>query len=122
MPRVAAKAKEFRYAIDLDEGGALRTEDGTPLTVDPAWSPTHLLLPPARCVSPRRPRADEPEGAAGDGVGRALPRAGADPRQEGRARHGHVVERVGRGCEAPAALGPPPPPQIADDVAIPASP
>ncbi len=38
MPRVAAKAKEFRYAIDLDEGGALRTEDGTPLAVDPAWS------------------------------------------------------------------------------------
>jgi organic hydroperoxide reductase OsmC/OhrA len=44
MPRVAAKAKEFRYAIDLREGGALRTEDGTPLTLDPAWSPEHLLL------------------------------------------------------------------------------
>jgi organic hydroperoxide reductase OsmC/OhrA len=44
MPRVAAKAKEFRYAVDLHEGGALRTEDGTPLTLDPAWSPEHLLL------------------------------------------------------------------------------
>ena len=41
---VAAKAKEFRYAIDLREGGALRTEDGTPLALDPAWSPEHLLL------------------------------------------------------------------------------
>ena len=44
MPRMALKAKEFRYAIDLHEGGALRTEDGTPLAVDPAWSPEHLLL------------------------------------------------------------------------------
>jgi uncharacterized OsmC-like protein len=41
---VAAKAKEFRYGVDLHEGGALRTEDGTPLTLDPAWSPEHLLL------------------------------------------------------------------------------
>ena len=41
---MAAKAKQFRYAIDLLEGGALRTEDGTPLETDPAWSPEHLLL------------------------------------------------------------------------------
>ena len=38
------KAKEFRYAVDLDEGGSLRAEDGTPLEADPAWSPEHLLL------------------------------------------------------------------------------
>ena len=38
------KAKEFRYSVDLREGGALRTEDGTPLQTDPAWSPEHLLL------------------------------------------------------------------------------
>ena len=38
------KAKEFRYAVDLDEGGSLRAEDGTPLDADPAWSPEHLLL------------------------------------------------------------------------------
>ena len=44
MPWMAAKAKEFRYAIDLDEGGALRAEDGTPLALDPAWTPEHLLL------------------------------------------------------------------------------
>jgi uncharacterized OsmC-like protein len=44
MPRMAAKAKEFRYAIDLDEGGSLRAEDGTRLDEDPAWSPEHLLL------------------------------------------------------------------------------
>ena len=44
MPGVTAKAREFRYAIDLREGGTLRTEDGTPLTLDPAWSPEHLLL------------------------------------------------------------------------------
>jgi organic hydroperoxide reductase OsmC/OhrA len=41
---VAVRAKEFRYAIDLLDGGALRTEDGTPLETDPAWSPEHLLL------------------------------------------------------------------------------
>ena len=44
MPRMAVKAKEFRYAVDLDEGGSLRAEDGTPLDADPAWSPEHLLL------------------------------------------------------------------------------
>ena len=38
------KAKEFRYGVDLDEGGSLRAEDGTPLAPDPAWSPEHLLL------------------------------------------------------------------------------
>ena len=38
------KAKEFRYGVDLDEGGSLRAEDGTPLDADPAWSPEHLLL------------------------------------------------------------------------------
>jgi organic hydroperoxide reductase OsmC/OhrA len=35
-------AKELRYAIDLRD--VLRTEDGTPLEVDPGWSPEHLLL------------------------------------------------------------------------------
>jgi uncharacterized OsmC-like protein len=38
------QAKEFRYGVDLDEGGSLRAEDGTPLAPDPAWSPEHLLL------------------------------------------------------------------------------
>jgi organic hydroperoxide reductase OsmC/OhrA len=41
---MALKAKEFRYSVDLREGGALRTEDGTPLETDPGWSPEHLLL------------------------------------------------------------------------------
>jgi uncharacterized OsmC-like protein len=41
---MALKAKEFRYAIDLHEGGALRAEDGTTLEVDAAWTPEHLLL------------------------------------------------------------------------------
>ena len=35
-------AKELRYAIDLRD--VLRTEDGTPLDLDPGWSPEHLLL------------------------------------------------------------------------------
>jgi organic hydroperoxide reductase OsmC/OhrA len=37
-----AKAKELRFAVDL--GDDLRTEDGTPLAADPAWTPEHLLL------------------------------------------------------------------------------
>jgi uncharacterized OsmC-like protein len=41
---MAVKAREFRYAIDLHEAGALRAEDGTELVVDPAWTPEHLLL------------------------------------------------------------------------------
>lgn len=38
------RAREFRYAVDLRDGGGLRTEDGTPLETDPAWTPEHLLL------------------------------------------------------------------------------
>jgi uncharacterized OsmC-like protein len=41
---MAIKAREFRFAIDLEEGGSLRAEDGTRLEADPAWSPEHLLL------------------------------------------------------------------------------
>ena len=37
-----AKAREFRFAIDHAE--RMRTEDGTPLDADAAWSPEHLLL------------------------------------------------------------------------------
>jgi organic hydroperoxide reductase OsmC/OhrA len=44
MSWMAVKPKEFRFAIDLEEGGSLRAEDGTRLEVDPAWSPEHLLL------------------------------------------------------------------------------
>jgi uncharacterized OsmC-like protein len=41
---VPASAKELRYSVDLHEGGRLRVEDGTPLAVDPAWTPEHLVL------------------------------------------------------------------------------
>jgi uncharacterized OsmC-like protein len=44
MPVVGVKPKEFRYAVDLTEGGAVRTEDGTPLGPGPEWTPEHLLL------------------------------------------------------------------------------
>ena len=41
---MAGKTKEFRYAVDLREGGAVRTEDGTPLGDGPEWTPEHLVL------------------------------------------------------------------------------
>jgi organic hydroperoxide reductase OsmC/OhrA len=41
---VAAKTKEFRYAVDLGAGDVVRTEDGTPLGGGPEWTPEHLLL------------------------------------------------------------------------------
>jgi uncharacterized OsmC-like protein len=41
---MAAKSKEIRHAVDLRDGGSLRTEDGTALEVEPEWSPEHLLL------------------------------------------------------------------------------
>jgi organic hydroperoxide reductase OsmC/OhrA len=41
---VTTKTKEFRYAVDLDEGHVFRTEDGTPLGGGPEWTPEHLLL------------------------------------------------------------------------------
>ncbi len=41
---MTAKSKEFRHAVDLRDGGSLRTEDGTALEVEPEWSPEHLLL------------------------------------------------------------------------------
>jgi uncharacterized OsmC-like protein len=41
---VPVRAKEFRYAVDLAEGGALRTEDGTLLGNVPEWTPEHLVL------------------------------------------------------------------------------
>jgi organic hydroperoxide reductase OsmC/OhrA len=42
MPAMKAKAKEFRFAIDLRD--EMRTEDGTPLGADAAWTAEHLLL------------------------------------------------------------------------------
>ena len=42
MRRMPVKAKELRFAVDLRDD--LRTEDGTPLGADVAWTAEHLLL------------------------------------------------------------------------------
>jgi organic hydroperoxide reductase OsmC/OhrA len=41
---MAAKAKEFRYAIGLDRAGRVTADGRAPLQLDPAWTPEHLLL------------------------------------------------------------------------------
>lgn len=44
MRFVAIRAKKFRYAVEFDEAGELREEDGVALETAPEWSPEHLLL------------------------------------------------------------------------------
>jgi organic hydroperoxide reductase OsmC/OhrA len=41
---MAVKAKEFRYAIGLDRRGRVTADGRSPLDLDPAWTPEHLLL------------------------------------------------------------------------------
>jgi organic hydroperoxide reductase OsmC/OhrA len=48
---VAKQAKEFRYAIGLDRAGRLTADGRSPLDLDLAWTPEHLLLAAlARCT------------------------------------------------------------------------
>ncbi len=41
---MAAKAKEFRYAIGLDRTGRVTADGRAPLDLDAAWTPEHLVL------------------------------------------------------------------------------
>ena len=41
---MAIKARELRYAVDLDAGGAFGDEEGVRLEVPTEWTPEHLLL------------------------------------------------------------------------------
>jgi uncharacterized OsmC-like protein len=41
---MAAEAKEFRYAIGLDRAGRVTADGRSPLDLDAAWTPEHLLL------------------------------------------------------------------------------
>jgi len=42
--RMAGKAKEFRYAIGLDRMGRVTADGHSPLDLDAAWTPEHLVL------------------------------------------------------------------------------
>ena len=44
MRAVAVKAKELRFAVDLDADGELTEESGIPLELPAEWKPEHLLL------------------------------------------------------------------------------
>jgi uncharacterized OsmC-like protein len=37
-------AKEFRYAVGLDRAGRITADGSSPLALDDAWTPEHLLL------------------------------------------------------------------------------
>jgi len=41
---MADKAKEFRYAIGLDRTGRVTADGQSPLELDAAWTPEHLVL------------------------------------------------------------------------------
>jgi uncharacterized OsmC-like protein len=41
---VAAKAKEFRYGVELDRAGRVAADGQAPLDLDPAWTPEHFVL------------------------------------------------------------------------------
>lgn len=49
---MATQAKTFAYAVSLDRSGAATSDDGgSPLPVEEAWSPEHLVLAGlARCT------------------------------------------------------------------------
>jgi uncharacterized OsmC-like protein len=42
--KMPPQAKEFRYAIGLDRGGRLTADGLSPLDLDDAWTPEHLVL------------------------------------------------------------------------------
>jgi uncharacterized OsmC-like protein len=41
---MVGKAKEFRYAIGLDRTGRVTADGQSPLELDAAWTPEHLVL------------------------------------------------------------------------------
>jgi uncharacterized OsmC-like protein len=41
---MAAKAKEFRYAIGVDRTGRVTADGQSPLDLDAVWTPEHLVL------------------------------------------------------------------------------
>jgi organic hydroperoxide reductase OsmC/OhrA len=125
---VAEKAKEFRYAIALNRAGSITADGRSPLDLDVAWTPEHLLLAGlARCTLQSLRFHAEPAGfdflasasAAGvvtkrqeDGryafveidVGLDLELEPFPPGDELRA----LIERAERDCFVGASLDPPP--------------
>lgn len=41
---MAGQAKEFRYAVGLDRAGRVTADGRSPLDLDDAWTPEHLVL------------------------------------------------------------------------------
>lgn len=74
-----AKAKEFRYAIGLDRTGRVTADGQSPLDLDEAWTPEHLVLVPTRrrtlCIRRDR-RGARPRARAGTAGGGARIAAG----------------------------------------------
>ena len=71
MPRMAAKAREFRYAIDLDEGGSLRDRGRHAARRRPGLVARAPAARGARPLLAQEPRATTPAAAHIEVVGRA---------------------------------------------------
>ncbi len=41
---MAVGAKEFRYTLELDRTGRVTADGSSPLDLDTAWTPEHLVL------------------------------------------------------------------------------
>ncbi len=107
---MADKAKEFRYAIGLDRAGRVTADGHSPLELDPAWTPEHLLLAAlVRCtLQSLRFHADH-EGvdfvASASASGMVTKRPEAEPAGEELAA---LVEKAERDCFVGASLNPSP--------------
>jgi len=99
---VAAAAKRFEYAVDVDRAGGLHTDGATPLLPDDDWSPDEFVLAAlARCtIKSLRYHANR---LGGDAVASASARGVVTKRDEdGRYAFVHVE------CDIEAELDPEP--------------
>jgi organic hydroperoxide reductase OsmC/OhrA len=99
---VPVRAKELRFAVEVDEAGRMSTDGAPPLEPAAVWSPEHLLLAAVvRCSLSSLRHSARRAGAEASGSGRAR---GLVTRREGDGRYAFVEVVV----ELDAVVDPPP--------------